>query len=423
VEIFGAAVAAEGIMRAAAGRGSVLYICYQSVTEPLTQTQVLAYLEGLTLVGYQVILLTFEPRRLSANEEHAWQSRLSLRGLIWHWVRYHKHPRVPATAWDIVNGAVQGVRLGRRYNIRAVHARGHVAGLMAIQIKRVTGARFLFDIRGFMAEEYADAGLWKAHGTIFRMVKRVERRLVSVADAIVVLTGKAHALLHEWYGREVRGKTIDVIPCCVDMRVWRNVESRRTHQFDAGRPNARPFVFVYVGKLGGWYLTEVMTAFVAAARDRIGSLRWQVWTQSDPSVLEEFIRERGLESEVVIGSAAPEVLAASVASGDAGLSFIKQCLSKTASSPTKIGEYLAAGLPVVANSGVGDVDDLLSQARVGVVVSELTTTGYVKAVDEVVALASDPDTAGRCRVVARECLDLEGVGWVRYRKLYHELLR
>jgi len=43
-------------------------------------------------------------------------------------------------------------------------------------------------------------------------------------------------------------------------------------------------------------------------------------------------------------------------------------------------------------------------------------------VDEVVALADDPDTAGRCRVVARESLDLEGVGWTRYRKLYRELL-
>ena len=48
---------------------SVLYICYQSIAEPLTQTQVIAYLEGLVLVGYQVILLTFEPGDLSADEE------------------------------------------------------------------------------------------------------------------------------------------------------------------------------------------------------------------------------------------------------------------------------------------------------------------------------------------------------------------
>ena len=115
-------------------------------------------------------------------------------------------------------------------------------------------------------------------------------------------------------------------------------------------------------------------------------------------------------------------MASSVGAGDVGLSFIKQCLSKTASSPTKIGEYLASGLPVVASSGVGDVDELLIRSRVGVVVPELTMMGYLKAVEEVLALASDPGTAARCHAVARECLDLEGVGWARYRKLYRELV-
>jgi glycosyltransferase involved in cell wall biosynthesis len=412
----------KGIVPVARRRESVLYICYQSIGEPLTQTQVVSYLEGLVLVGYQVILLTFEPKRLSTDEGRAWESRLSLKGLVWHWVRYHKHPRIPATAWDVVNGVVQGARLGRCYNVTVVHARGHVAGLIALQVGRLIGARLLFDMRGFMAEEYADAGLWRSHGTMFRAVKRVEQRLVRSADAIVVLTQKARALLQEWYPQALSGKILEVIPCCVDMRVSKNNDARQPFRPIPGGRSNRPFVFVYTGKLGGWYLTEAMVEFVATARDRLGSQRWLVWTQSDPRELEGFIRERGLESEVVIGSAAPDALAASVTLGDAGLSFIKQCLSKRASSPTKVGEYLAAGLPVVASSGVGDVDDLIAPARVGVVVSELTTMGYLKAVDEAVALAADPDTAGRCRLVARECLDLEGVGWARYRKLYRELL-
>ena len=404
------------MMPGRSSRGPVLYICYQGVAEPLTQTQVVAYLEGLALAGYQVILLTFEPRRLLFGEERAWRSRLSQRGIVWHWIRYHKSPRIPATTWDVLNGALHGARLARRYKVKAVHARAHVAGLMALQIKRLTGARFLFDVRGFMAEEYSDAGVLKRDGAVFRLVKRMERHLVRSADAIVVLTGKARTLLHEWYGPELRGKSIAVIPCCVDMRVWQEPEAHRP--FDGNRP----MVFVYVGKLGGWYLTDAMTAFVATAKDRLGSLRWHVWTQSDPTVLGGFVRERGLEADVVIGSMPPEALAPRVASGDAGLSFITQCLSKQASSPTKVGEYLAAGLPVVATGGVGDVDDLLRHARVGVVVPELTTMGYLKAVEEIVALASDPDTMRRCRAVARESLDLEGVGWARYRKVYGELI-
>jgi len=293
---------------------------------------------------------------------------------------------------------------------------------MALQIRKLIGARFLFDMRGFMAEEYVDKGLLAPHGRVFRALKRVEAKLVNSADAIVVLTERARTLLNEWYQPALTGKAIDVIPCCVDLRAPRIAEPRRPFQLNpTGRSN-RPFVFVYAGKLGGWYLADAMTEFVAAARDRLGRTRWEVWTQSDPQALERFIHKRGLDHEVVIGSATPEALSLNLARGDAGLSFVKDCLSKKGCSPTKIGEYLAAGLPVVSSSGVGDVDDLIGPTRVGVIVPELTTVGYVKAVHEAVALAADPDTAGRCRLVAREFLDLEGVGWTRYRKLYRELL-
>lgn len=76
---------------------------------------------------------------------------------------------------------------------------------------------------------------------------------------------------------------------------------------------------------------------------------------------------------------------------------------------------------MIATAGVGDVDDLIGPTRVGVVVPELTAMAYVKAIDEAIALAADPETAGRCRLVAREHLDLEQVGRARYRKVYREL--
>lgn len=150
---------------------------------------------------------------------------------------------------------------------------------MAAQITRLIGARFGFDTREFMAEEYADAGLWQSEGTVFRAVKGVERKLVLAADAIVALTEKAQMLLHEWYPLPASRKTIEVIPCCVDLRLPRNGEVRLPVRRDALGHGDRLFVFVYVGNLGGWYLTEAMTDFVATARDRLGSLRWRVWTQ------------------------------------------------------------------------------------------------------------------------------------------------
>jgi len=64
---------------------------------------------------------------------------------------------------------------------------------------------------------------------------------------------------------------------------------------------------------------------------------------------------------------APEQIGAYLAAADAAIAFIKPCYSKISSSPTKIGEYLAAGLTVVTGRGIGDVDALLEQYDCGVV--------------------------------------------------------
>jgi glycosyltransferase involved in cell wall biosynthesis len=398
---------------------NVLYLCYQSVTEPLTRTQVIAYLEGLAADGHRIVLLTFEPWPLSAKEDSAWQERLAGLGIIWHWLRYHKRPTVPATAWDVLAGVVFALGLVRKHRVQVFHARGHVPGLMALALKRLTRGQLLFDVRGFMAEEYADAGVWPAGGRLFRITKRVERTLVRSADGIVVLTHRAKGLLEGWYPREVAGKPVEIIPCCVD---FRQLPPAANGERTAG--SERPSL-AYAGKLGGWYLTEAMVEFFAFARRSIPGLYWQVWTQSDPAPLRRLLEARQLADHVQIGRASPEALPGELGKARAALSFIKPCLSKLASSPTKVGEYLAAGLPVVSTAGIGDLDSLLGESgggdgAVGVVVRECSEEGYREALPRLLRLLEDPGTPARCRAAARE-FDLETVGWSRYRALYRML--
>jgi hypothetical protein len=293
---------------------------------------------------------------------------------------------------------------------------------MAIPLKKLLGVKLLFDVRGLMAEEYADAGLLKPDGRLFRTVKHTERQLVRMADGIVVLTEEARGLLQEWYPQELERKPIQIIPCCADMRVWGRTEGRNVSRSVLHGRATRPLTFLYMGKLGGVYLTEKMTAFVAAARDQIGPIRWHVWTQSDPAMLKRLVREQGLESEVTIKCAAPEVVAKNVTSSDVGLTFMKQCTSRLATSPTKVGEYLASGLPVVTTASIGDLDDLLRKFRVGVSIVQHTENAYRDALVELRTLTEDPDTPARCYTAARECFDLERLGWPRYESMYRELL-
>jgi len=38
-------------------------------------------------------------------------------------------------------------------------------------------------------------------------------------------------------------------------------------------------------------------------------------------------------------------------------------------SPTKFGEYLAAGVPVIATEGIGDTSDLIKNENIGIIIS------------------------------------------------------
>ena len=178
------------------------------------QTQVIPYLRELVKGGHELTLLTFEPGEV---DEAAVRESLNEDGIEWHWLKYHKRPSVPATLFDIANGAryIRKLAAKRRFDI--LHGRAHVPMMMAALARKGMRSRpkLLFDIRGFMPEEYVDAGIWADGGSIYRNFKRAESWLMKEADGFVVLTEVAKELISE----EVGGRAMEVIPCCVDLNV------------------------------------------------------------------------------------------------------------------------------------------------------------------------------------------------------------
>jgi glycosyltransferase involved in cell wall biosynthesis len=403
-----------------------LYLCYFGLRQPLVQTQVLPYLRALRLDGIEVSLVTFEPgwRRAWRPEEiRECRRRLEEDQICWHALAYHKRPALPATARDVVGGAWFAIRLARRHRIDVLHARGHVAAAAAALAKPFTRSRLIFDIRGLLPEEYTDAGRWPAGGYLYRWTKAIERRLMAASDAFVVLTEKARAMLFPGCTDvDSSGRPIEVIPCCVDLDRFRSVDdiSRdqvRDHLGVAGRR-----VLLYVGALGGWYLTNEMVDFLVAAHHQDEASFSLILTQSPPEMIAAPLREAGLSpAEFLIREVAPPDIPWYLKAGDLALSFIKPCYSKLASSPTKLAEYLAAGIPVVCNAGIGDVDEVVAGDRVGVILREFSRSAYLAGLEAADDLRREPGLAERCRASARNWFDLDRVGAARYRRLYRRL--
>ncbi|MGH8773404.1 MAG: glycosyltransferase, partial [Burkholderiales bacterium] len=363
----------------------------------------------------KVHLLTFEPRlQYEWNEDEVTRQReqLSTQGIYWSCLPYHKSPSVPATAYDILAGARFAVQLVRREGLDVLHARAHVPMAMALLARRFVRCRLVFDFRGLMADEYADAGVWTEQSPIFRAVKMIERAGFRRANQVIVLTQR----MRDWliHRQLKKADQIEVIPCCVDRARFERSRGDPI-EITAQSVAADRFEVVYAGSLIGLYLVEEMGRFFTAlkALRPDAFLRILSVTPSAPGAAA--LKRAGLnENDFKISSAAPGDVSAILKRARLGISFRKSAFSQIAASPTKIPEYLAAGLPIVSNQGIGDIDELLMSERVGVGVTDFDSESLANAVASALALAAEPGIAERCREVAQRRFDLDTVGGARY---------
>jgi glycosyltransferase involved in cell wall biosynthesis len=391
---------------------SVLYVSYDGMLEPLGQSQVLPYLRELAARGAQITLLSFEkPTDFDDRVRvDALSAQLSDSGIRWVRLRYHKRPRAFATAVDILIGLARATLIARRERISAVHARSYVPALIAWGLKRTIGTRFIFDMRGFWADERVDGGLWPAGGRIYRVAKWLEHRFLRDADEIVTLTARARGIVEQWKG--IGSPRVTVIPTCADLSRYPRVP--RTTASDTGA------VFVYSGSLGTWYLLREMIRFVEVARERWPGSSLLLLTRHQAEAREALQRSSLPADRVTLASAAPEEVPGWLARGDVGLAFYKPGIARRGTCPTKIAEYLASGLPVVVNEAVGDSEEIIAGNVVGVVPESFSDEVYASTLDRLAELRADPELPERCRSVAETYFSLP-LGVTRYWNIYERI--
>jgi len=404
-------------------RRAALYICYYNVEEPLVQTQVMTYLRELAIRGFEMHLLTFEVLRHAPQEATRLRRELAAAGIRWHWLKYHRRPSLPATLYDIAIGTLYAAGLCLRHRIRLVHARSHVPAVMALALKTFLRRIFLFDFRGQLAEEYADAGHWSRASLPYRLTRWMEGRLLQITDGVVVLTERMRTCLLDGSQLSARGRAnVVVIPCCVDTQLYAgSPELGRRYRRERGWTDRR--VLLYLGKLSERYMPTELARFAAWAIRSDPSYFFQIVTQGDPRPLLARLAEHGVDERAYdVRRVSPRDVPMVVAAADATLSFIGGESSKRAVSPTKFGESLACGVPVVSSAGVGDLDSVIEQNRLGVIVREFTEKGISRSLAALENLRVDAELSGRCREYVRRELSLAEVGGPRYARLYAQLM-
>ncbi len=206
---------------------------------------------------------------------------------------------------------------------------------------------------------------------------------MSLTEAVIPVLEQRHAV-------HLAAKTA-VITTCVDT----------TRFAPSGRPATDPVIVMLAGTLNRYYDVPLMLRMVQRWQQR-RRVHLDVVTPGATPWDEELAGVGATRSAVTFDEMPARVAAAhvglSVCRADAGVSL-------TAAMPTKIGEFLASGRPVVVNAALGDAGRLVHEHGVGVTLDPADDLDEV--LDRLDALLEDPETPSRCRRLAETHFDLD----------------
>lgn len=395
----------------------VLYISYDGLMEPLGQSQVLQYLKKLS-ADHEIIILSYEKVADWNDIERRNKVLKDIKSshLRWFPLRYHKRPSALATVFDLAMGLLISSVLIFRQKIQIVHARSYVPAVIALVLKLIFRKKFVFDMRGFWGDERVDGGLWPEGSSLYRVVKWLEKKFLLYADTIVSLTHAGVRMMKQFPYLSGRKMCYEVIPTCTNLDLFSKYLSTKNNIA------SNNFTLGYVGSVGTWYLFDEVLETFKILLDLKPEARLLIINRTEHAYIRQRLESLNMpEKSVEIRKVEFQDMPNSLAEIDAGIFFIKPVFSKMASSPTKMGEFLACGIPCLANSGVGDVEEILLDEGVGVVLDDFSITSQKNSINSLLRLVSDPSMNRKCISTAKKYFSLER-GVQRYDNIYKTLV-
>jgi glycosyltransferase involved in cell wall biosynthesis len=368
----------------------VLYISYDGMTDPLGQSQVLPYLIGLSKEGYEFQLISFEKKeRFEQHKAHI-QQICDTHGIQWHPQKYSARSPIFSTVWDISQMKKTAYRLNRLHHFDIVHCRSYISGLVGLAMKKRFNTKFLFDMRGFWADERVDGGLWDLKKPIYKLIysyfKKKEITFFQQADYTISLTENGKNEILSWKEFQQKPPKIQLIPCCVDTQLF-NPEiitpDKKKQLRERLQLKETDYILGYVGSIGTWYMLSEMLDYFKVLVLTKPTAQFLFVSGEKPDTIYSLAAQKNISRENIhITSCLHQEVPVYISLFDTSIFFIRPTYSKKASSPTKQGEIMAMGIPLVCNAGVGDTDQIVKKYQAGTIISTFNNAAYQHAITD-----------------------------------------
>lgn len=362
----------------------IQYVSQNAADSGVSRSQVIPYVNYASLCGWRIELHTLEGKVAQRPEALS-------EGVDWRPHRFGPPGKVGAI------GRILGVAKSlRRHSL--VHARGD---LIAFAAALRGHPRWIWDMRSLWREERIDSGRLREGSLVDRFIQTLEVLASVRAGRIITLSEAVHQTLGRRHGRNVAKKAV-CITTCVDTDMF---------QFRGELPHESSLAMI--GTLGPVYDVPAMLEFARAFY--CGEVPNLVSYGPIEGYWKSFLYEEGVPHGPIEYGNMPEIIARNSA-----VLCLRRLGSRSLAGamPIKVGEALAVGRPVVANSGLGDFDKLAREYGCGVTVR--AKSDFESAAERLHALLNDPDTPRRCRSAALYYFSLRR-GLTTLGELYEEM--
>jgi len=366
-------------------RKKVLFISYDGLLDQLGASQILPYLEGLVSKVDKIHVISFEKREKMDKRSFELTQKLKNKDIQWHPLIFSSKYGVIGKIFDAIKMQYFSFYLTRKNSIDIIHCRSHLPAITGRVTKLIFSTKLLFDFRGLWVDERIDKGGWNMdfffHRMQYKFLKAIERFLISGSDHIVVLTEKVIKEIQILGKKNI--EKISVIPCCADYSHFKIFDDISSLKKDLNIPE-QSTVIGYLGSVGKMYMVkEILFFFKSYIADHPSSILLIITEEIDNFMA---IAAKELNQEQLanlrIQSASRDKVPEYINVMDIMAMFCVPSYARIAACPTKMGESLACGVPIIANEGIGDVSEIMVKIKGGIMLHDTSPSRIAYGIEE-----------------------------------------
>ncbi|MAV82976.1 MAG: hypothetical protein CMI90_05905 [Pelagibacteraceae bacterium] len=383
----------------------VLFISYDGILEPLGFSQILSYLLPLSKSN-KLTVFSFEKKIDLENNDHYVKIKnlMDKHNITWKYFIYKKNY---FKYINILKVFFYSLYYAYTNKINIIHARSYIPALISYFIKKFINIKLIFDMRGFWINERVEWNIWSKKSLIYIFFKYYEKKIIYNSDAIITLTQIASKIIKNKYSISNSKIKFESIPTCVKLNA-------NPIKFNTNKDN---IIISHLGAIGTRYDFDKYLRLGNLLNKRLNIFHSIINKGEHDYIIDKFTKNNTELLDYEIKYSLPYDINKCLEKVDIGVFFPVKGFYLNGYFPTKLGEFLTNGIPIITSKINEDVDSIILKNKIGIIIEDLENFLFDQTNYEIFINLLSKQTSKKCTQVAEKYFDVNKAIY-KYNSIY-----